>query len=69
MGQQCFDRVIGISDVAPGLSDKRKGLLRLMELARRGEITGVAATGKDRLTRFGFGYLEAVWPAEPRQGF
>ncbi|MBC7105793.1 MAG: recombinase family protein, partial [Firmicutes bacterium] len=44
--------------VASGLSDRRPGLLRLMEMARRGEITDIAVTYKDRLTRFGFGYLE-----------
>ncbi len=52
-----FDRIIEVKDVASGLSDRRKGLLRLMELARRGEITDLAVTYKDRLTRFGFGYL------------
>jgi excisionase family DNA binding protein len=49
---------IEITDVASGLSDKRPGLLRLMEMARRGEVTDIAITYKDRLTRFGFGYLE-----------
>jgi predicted site-specific integrase-resolvase len=47
-----------VSDVASGLSDKRRGLLTLMDLARRGEITDIAVTYRDRLTRFGFGYLE-----------
>jgi len=44
--------------VASGLSDKRRGLLTLMDMARRGEITDIAVTYRDRLTRFGFGYLE-----------
>lgn len=52
-----FDRIIEVTDVASGLSDRRKGLLRLMEMARQGEISDVAVTYKDRLTRFGFGYL------------
>lgn len=47
-----------ITDVASGLSDKRKGLLRLMKLALEGKITDVLITYKDRLTRFAFGYLE-----------
>ena len=46
------------TDVASGLSDKRKGLSRLMELSAQGAITDVVITYKDRLTRFGFGYLE-----------
>lgn len=57
MAGQGFDRIIEVTDVASGLSDRRRGLLRLMEMARQGEITDVAVTYKDRLTRFGFGYL------------
>lgn len=52
-----FDQVIVVTDVGSGLSDRRKGLLRLMEMARQGEISDVAVTYKDRLTRFGFVYL------------
>ncbi|MDA8144550.1 MAG: IS607 family transposase [Thermaerobacter sp.] len=51
-------RVLVITDVASGRSDKRKGLSRLMELAARGEVTDIVITYKDRLTGFGFGYLE-----------
>lgn len=51
-------QVLVITDVASGLSDKRKGLSRLMDLAARREVTDVVITYKDRLTRFGFGYLE-----------
>lgn len=41
-----------------GLNDRRKGLLRLMQMARKGEITDLAISYKDRLTRFGFNYLK-----------
>ena len=58
MASQGWKNIIEITDVASGLSDKRPGLLRLMEMARRGEVTDIAVTYKDRLTRFGFGYLE-----------
>ena len=47
-----------LSDVGSGLNDKRKGLHKLMKLAREKEITDVAIRYKDRLTRFGYGYLE-----------
>lgn len=47
-----------VTDVSSGLSDRRPGLRRLMALAAKGEITDLAITYKDRLTRFGFGYLE-----------
>ncbi len=53
-----FSEVVMITDVASGLSDRRPGLLRLMSLAREGRITDLAITYRDRLTRFGFGYLE-----------
>ena len=61
--QVVFERMIEIADVGSGLSDKRKGLLQLMELARRGEVTDVVITFKDRLTRFGFGYLRQYFAA------
>ena len=47
-----------VTDVASGLSDRRPGLLRLMAMARQGQVTDIAITSKDRLTRFCFGYLE-----------
>lgn len=47
-----------ICDVGSGLNDQRKGLIRLMELVSQDKITDVAITDKDRLTRFGFNYLE-----------
>lgn len=47
-----------IVDVGSGLNDKRKGLLKLMNLASEGRITDIAIRYKDRLTRFGYGYLE-----------
>jgi putative resolvase len=53
-----FAEVIPVTDVASGLSDRRTGMQRLMSLAREGRITDLAITYKDRLTRFGFGYLE-----------
>lgn len=58
-----FERVMEIADVGSGLSDKRKGLLQLMEIARQGEATDIVITFKDRLTRFGFGYLERYFAA------
>jgi putative resolvase len=47
-----------LSDVGSGLNDKRKGLHKLMKLAKEKEMTDVAIRCKDRLTRFGYGYLE-----------
>ena len=47
-----------ISDVGSGLNDKRKGLVRVMNMAKNKEITQLHIRYKDRLTRFGFNYLE-----------
>ena len=58
MAGETFAEIVVITDVASGLSDNRRGLVRLMDMAREGRITDVAITDKDRLTRFGFWYLE-----------
>jgi excisionase family DNA binding protein len=56
-----FDDILIITDVSSGLNDRRKGLLRLMQMAREGEITDLAVSYKDRLTRFGFNYLKTYF--------
>ena len=56
-GKITFSSIVTFSDVGSGLNDKRKGLLKLMDLAKK-EITDVAIRYRDRLTRFGYGYLE-----------
>lgn len=53
-----YKQVITITDVGSGLNDKRKGLIKLMELAKNKEISSIYITYRDRLTRFGFNYLE-----------
>ncbi|MCG3218640.1 MAG: IS607 family transposase, partial [Candidatus Heimdallarchaeota archaeon] len=47
-----------LSDVASGLNTKRKGIKRLFKLVTKGKVSEVVITYKDRLTRFGFEYLE-----------
>lgn len=49
-----------IKDRASGLNEIRKGLDRLFELAHSGKITDVAVTRDDRLTRFGYKYVERL---------
>ena len=58
MASRGWRNMMEITDMASGLSDKRPGLLRIMEMAQRGIVSDIAITYKDRLTRFGFGYLE-----------
>ena len=47
-----------IKDKASGLNEKRRGLKSLFKLVQKGDINEVYITSKDRLTRFGFTYIE-----------
>lgn len=47
-----------LRDVASGLNARRKGLLRLFKLVEGRDVDVVLITYKDRLTRFGFEYIE-----------
>lgn len=47
-------------DVGSGLNDKRKDLLNLLSEVQRGRINRIFITYKDRLTRFGFNYLQEI---------
>ena len=53
----CED-VIVLNDVASGLNERRRGLKKLFDLVTNGEIDAIFVTCKDRLTRFGFSYIE-----------
>lgn len=53
-----FQDIEVITDVGSGLSEKRKGLQKLFKLVIAREITDVGITYEDRLTRFGFKYLQ-----------
>ena len=56
-----LDKPIIIRDTGSGLNAKRKGLTRLIEMARNHEIKRIFITNKDRLTRFGYEYLEELF--------
>lgn len=49
-----------IQDVGSGLNDNRKGLVRLLGMIQRDEVSRVFINYKDRLTRFGFNYIKVV---------
>jgi len=52
-------RVVNVlSDVASGLNTSRKGLLKLFDYVVNRQVDVVVITYRDRLTRFGFEYLE-----------
>jgi predicted site-specific integrase-resolvase len=50
-----------ISDIGSGLNAKRKGLQRLINLAQERRMVEVVVTDRDRLSRFGVEYLEALF--------
>lgn len=52
---------IVIKDKSSGLNDKRKGLQKLINLAQKRKITDIYITQQDRLTRFGYNYLEQLF--------
>lgn len=48
------------TDIASGLNDNRKGLSKLIEMVQREQVNRIFVLYKDRLTRFGFRYLEQI---------
>jgi len=49
-----------IKEVGSGLNDNRKNFNKLLTAILRGEVQRVFVSYKDRLTRFGFKYIETV---------
>ena len=49
-----------ITDVASGLNDKRKGIVKLINMIQNDEVSRVFITHKDRLTRFGFNFIKQI---------
>ncbi|MCA6213570.1 IS607 family transposase [Thermococcus bergensis] len=47
-----------LTDISSGLNENRRSLKQLFKLVESGEATKVVITYRDRLTRFGFKYLE-----------
>jgi len=54
---------IVVKDIASGLKEDRKGLRKLLEMAKKRQIEAVVVAYKDRLTRFGFTYLRELFEA------
>ena len=49
------------SDIASGMNEDRKGLNNLISEIISGTINKVVISNRDRLTRFGFGYLKSLF--------
>lgn len=52
-----------LKEVGSGLNDKRKCLHTLISMVCNNEVSKVYITYKDRLTRFGYSYLETMFKA------
>lgn len=50
-----------LKEVGSGLNDKRPKLLELIRQVEKGNVKRVYVTYKDRLTRFGYSYIETVF--------
>lgn len=66
--QQLFDsktseNFVVYKDNGSGLNENRKSLTKLLLAVKEGKITVVRITHKDRLTRFGYKYLEELFAA------
>lgn len=48
------------TDVGSGLNENRKGILSLINMIQEGKVNRVFVLYKDRLTRFGYHYLERI---------
>lgn len=57
--EQNLKLVTVLTDVASGLNEQRKGLNCLLSLAREGKFSHILIEFRDRLTRFGYKYIEA----------
>lgn len=56
-----YNDIVVFGDIASGLNENRKGLAKLFDLVAQKQLEAVFITCKDRLTRFGFKYLEAFF--------
>lgn len=59
-----LQNVLVLSEVGSGLNDKRKKLQELIKMVMNDEVNRVFITYRDRLTRFGFNYLESIFNAK-----
>ena len=58
--EQNVNNLLVKTDVGSGLNDNRKGLLSVLDLVQEGKVNRLYIFYKDRLTRFGYHYLEKI---------
>ena len=63
--ENCRDlqKPIILKEVGSGLNDKREKIQELIHMVENNEVNRVFVTCRDRLTRFGFYYLESMFKA------
>ena len=54
-------KFILIDEIASGINEKRKGIHKLIKLCFEGKVERVLIEYKDRLARFGYEYLDAIF--------
>lgn len=52
-----------VTDIASGINEKRNGLSKLIHFSEKGEINRIVIEHKDKLTRFGYNYLQKLFSA------
>uniref|UniRef100_A0A7J3KH44 IS607 family transposase n=1 Tax=Staphylothermus marinus TaxID=2280 RepID=A0A7J3KH44_STAMA len=52
-----------VSDIASGLNEDRRGLRKVLDMAKKHEFDVLVVAYRDRLTRFGFTYLQELFKA------
>lgn len=53
-----YNPSVQLSDIGSGMNENRKGLNSLLDLVVKEKVSRIVITHKDRLARFGFGYIE-----------
>ena len=48
------------SDIGSGMNDNRKSMSEMIDMVIKGKVKKIVISHKDRLTRFGFGYIETI---------
>jgi len=58
-----WDLAMVVEEVASGVNENRRGLARLLKAAGTGRFEVLVIEYRDRLARFGYGYLESAFQA------
>lgn len=56
-----IDNKLVFSDIASGMNENRKGLNELISNVVSGLVNKVVISNRDRLTRFGYGYIKSLF--------